>query len=406
MLLAVWLFFVSSQAEAQRMDFVSAEVQPIARYTAAGSHHLWLQRFHIITKGKSHPLLLTKMLLGKEKKKGKSVTEVSVYSTGKDSVFTTAKVFGSLKQKGSLVTGEQELSEGSNYFWIAHPNKPGDELISFDLSTQDYQPLWADEFTADTVNANNWSFENGFVRNEEHQWYQKENATCKNGFLIIEAKREKKPNPHYVAGSADWRKGREFIEYTAASMLTARKQSWQYGRFEMRARIDTAAGYWPAWWTLGVAGRWPSNGEIDIMEYYRGKILANYAVGTAKPYTAHWFSNTYPVAAFHPAWKDSFHIWRMDWDEQGIGIYLDDVLLNYQRQTDLANRDGSGTFPFRQPHYMLLNLAIGGMNGGNPDRTAFPLIYEVDYVRVSQKIAGRYTAVGTYKPTKETKKNK
>jgi beta-glucanase (GH16 family) len=51
----------------------------------------------------------------------------------------------------------------------------------------------------------------------------------------------------------------------------------------------------------------------------------------------------------------------------------------------LVNKDGSGFNPFKQPHYMLLNLAIGGMNGGDPSNTPFPKKMEVEYVRVYQK---------------------
>jgi beta-glucanase (GH16 family) len=58
----------------------------------------------------------------------------------------------------------------------------------------------------------------------------------------------------------------------------------------MRAKIDVSNGMWPAWWTLGVAKPWPSNGEIDIMEYYRGKLLANIACGSNTPNKAQWFS--------------------------------------------------------------------------------------------------------------------
>lgn len=100
------------------------------------------------------------------------------------------------------------------------------------------------------------------------------------GFLIIEGRKEQKPNPNYNMGSSDWEKNRENIEYTASSINTSGKHTWKYGRFVMRGRIDISAGLWPAWWTLGVAGQWPSNGEIDIMEYYKNKLLANIACGT------------------------------------------------------------------------------------------------------------------------------
>jgi beta-glucanase (GH16 family) len=75
----------------------------------------------------------------------------------------------------------------------------------------------------------------------------------------------------------------------------------------------------------------------------------------------------------------------MDWDENAIALYLDDQLLNKVELTKLVNKDGSGVHPFKQPHYMLLNLAMGGMNGGDLSNTKFPNKFEVDYVRVYQK---------------------
>jgi beta-glucanase (GH16 family) len=75
----------------------------------------------------------------------------------------------------------------------------------------------------------------------------------------------------------------------------------------------------------------------------------------------------------------------MDWDSLKIDIYVDDELLNETPLDSLTNRDGTHFNPFRQPAYMLLNLAIGGMNGGDPSGTKFPKEFEVDYIRVYQK---------------------
>jgi beta-glucanase (GH16 family) len=66
-------------------------------------------------------------------------------------------------------------------------------------------------------------------------------------------------------------------------------------------------------------------------------------------------------------------------------LYVDDQLLNKVSLDSLVNKDGSGFNPFKQPHYMLLNLAIGGDNGGDPSQTSFPKKFEIDYVRVYQK---------------------
>ncbi|NRF41235.1 family 16 glycosylhydrolase [Pedobacter foliorum] len=250
-----------------------------------------------------------------------------------------------------------------------------------------YKLVWADEFDGNgKPDSSSWRFEQGFVRNEELQWYQADNAWRENGKLVIEARKENKPNPGFIKGSNDWRSSRENIQYTSSSINTAGKSSWQYGRFVMRGKIDVSSGLWPAWWTLGVSGEWPSNGEIDIMEYYKGKILANIAVGTQKKYNAEWHSNTKSIDEFGGAkWASKFHIWRMDWTPQYISLFVDDQLLIKVDMASLYNKDSSNTNPFMQPHYMLLNLAMGGMNGGELRDTKFPNRFEVDYVRVYQK---------------------
>jgi beta-glucanase (GH16 family) len=253
-------------------------------------------------------------------------------------------------------------------------------------SEEGWRRVWSDEFdTEGRPDPRSWNYETGFVRNEELQWYQPENARCEGGRLIIEARRERKRNPRYELNSTDWRTNREHGEYTSACLTTRGLRSWQYGRFEMRGRIDTRPGLWPAFWTLGADGEWPRGGEIDIMEYYQGLLLANVAWGTAQRWVAKWASVRKPLAEFHdPEWSRKFHLWRMDWEERSIQLSVDGLPLN---TVDLAQtvNPGDGKNPFHQPHYLLLNLAIGGANGGDPAATRFPVRFEVDYVRVYQK---------------------
>jgi beta-glucanase (GH16 family) len=247
--------------------------------------------------------------------------------------------------------------------------------------------VWADEFDKDgRPDPRNWGYETGFVRNSELQWYQPDNAWCERGLLVIEGRRERKANPNYRPGGKDWKTGREYAEYTSASLLTRGRREWRFGRFEMRARIDTRPGLWPAFWTLGVEGEWPKGGEIDIMEYYSGTLLANVAWGTEKRFEPQWDSVKKKIGEFDDAdWARKFHVWRMDWDEQAIRLYVDDELLNTTDLKDTHNRDAEGRNPFRRPHYLILNLAIGGEPGGDPSGTTFPARFEVDYVRVYQK---------------------
>jgi len=250
--------------------------------------------------------------------------------------------------------------------------------------------VWNDEFNAaGKPDPSSWRYEHGFVRNQELQWYQEDNAVCIDGVLLIEGRREKFRNSGYREGSSVWQTSREFAEYTSSSINTRGIRQWLYGRFEIRARIDTSHGSWPAIWTLGIERQWPSNGENDIMEFYRindvPTILANFAWGTEKRFTGKWDDLKKPLSDFlrnDPRWTEKFHVWRMDWDSAYLRIYLDNLLLNEVSLNETINPDGFN--PFRQPHYLLLNLAIGA-NGGDPSGTRFPIRYEVDYVRVYQK---------------------
>ena len=240
--------------------------------------------------------------------------------------------------------------------------------------------VWSDEFDRDgRPDPSKWTYETGFVRNRELQWYQPENAWCEKGMLIIEARREQRKNPDYERGSASWKGERDHAEYTSACLITKGIASWRYGRFEMRGRIDTRAGLWPAFWALGVESRWPSNGEVDIMEYYRGTLLANLIWAGGQ--RTKEFSKRKPVVSFaDPDWPAKFHVWRMDWDENRMIISVDGEVLNDSDLSQAANPDG--TNGFRQPHYILLNLAVGGTAGGDPSSTKFPARLEVDYVRI------------------------
>jgi beta-glucanase (GH16 family) len=125
------------------------------------------------------------------------------------------------------------------------------------------------------------------------------------------------------------------------------------------------------------------------MEFYRindvPTILANFAWGTEKRFTGKWVDLKKPLLDFtanDPYWTKKFHIWRMDWDKDSISLYLDDHLLNSVLLSETINPDGFN--PFLQPHFLLLNLAIGA-NGGDPANDHFPIKFEVDYVRIYQK---------------------
>lgn len=258
-------------------------------------------------------------------------------------------------------------------------------LVSGARGADDWKLVWHDEFDQDGApNPANWNYEHGFVRNQELQWYQPENAFCSNGLLVIEARPEHKPNPAYVPGSTGWRTSRPWIDCTSASLTTRGLHEFKYGKFEMRARIDTRTGSWPAFWTIGAHRQgvgWPAGGEVDIMEFYTGQIRANIAY--QKDGQPKWSAKAKPIADLGGnAWSKAFHIWTMEWDDKKMDLLLDGQLMNHLDLSE-ADRADQGN-PFHFPLYFILNQAIGGTSGGDPSYTQFPVRFEVDWVRAYQ----------------------
>ena len=246
-----------------------------------------------------------------------------------------------------------------------------------------YQLVWSDEFSHDPdglPDPAKWSYEEGFVRNHESQYYTKErleNARVEHGQLIIEGRKEiysplSIPDKPIKA------------HYTSAALETIGKADWQYGRIEVRAKLPAGKGVWPAIWTLGInekdkAVGWPRCGEIDIME------LVGKEPGIIHG-TIHYFVNgkhdskggKLPVN--HPG--AGFHVYAAEWTPDRIDLFVDDQKY-FSFDTSLA--DNAGQNPFRKPHYLILNLALGGAWGGPIDDSIFPQRMTVDYVRVYQK---------------------
>lgn len=249
--------------------------------------------------------------------------------------------------------------------------KVGDQLIDADA----LQLVWADEFNTDgMVNSNDWTYEKGFVRNQEIQYYTEnrpENCRVEDGCLVITGRKESTS-----FGTTDYSDG----TYTSASITTNKKHSWKYGRFEIRAKVPAGKGPWPAFWAKGVSQNngvaWPACGEIDIMEYAaKGpEMIQNVIYGES--------SSNYKQATkrISKDYSDDFHIYSLDWNENRLVFAIDNIVTHV---VDISNIQPN---PFRQEFFILINLALGASTertlGGKLDPTCLPVEFKVDYVKI------------------------
>ncbi len=245
-------------------------------------------------------------------------------------------------------------------------------LITLSLQTPTcplpgYKLAWHDEFNYEGApDPKSWDYEVGFVRNQEKQFYTKdrlENAMVHKGNLILTARSD----------------GFQGHEVTSGSIHTHKKYDFKYGYVEVRAKIPTGKGTWPAIWMLGSnidKVGWPLCGEIDIMEnvgWDAKRVHFNvHCKGTNKG----------DHIEMEKPWED-FHVYGLEWTKDKLQFYFDNKpVLEFKKEGDSAEK-----WPFDAPQYLILNLAIGGNWGGQQgiDQTIFPSKYEVDYVRVFQK---------------------
>lgn len=233
--------------------------------------------------------------------------------------------------------------------------------------------IWHDEFDVPGApDPQNWGFETGFVRNNEAQWYTKDQARVDSGALVITADKISAPNQYgnvsYISASLT-----TSDDTSEAGMSGKFKQSFFYGVIEAKMRIPTGFGAWPALWALNTSFKWPEGGEIDIMEYYRGDLLFNVMDGREN-----WNRKRVLLSNLGIGWDSNFHIWTMEWNETKIDLYLDGALINHY---PLSNADQGEHNPFKFPFFLVLNLALGGTSGGDPSGLNFPIKLEVDWIR-------------------------
>ena len=237
---------------------------------------------------------------------------------------------------------------------------------------------WSDEFTGQALDEASWNRQvvppGRF--NDEWQRYtaSPENAFVQDGCLVIRA--------------LHTGEGHGMGQYTSARLNTAQKRTFLYGRIAARIRVPVGNGTWPAFWTLGANidenggdTPWPQSGEIDILEYYGSRsettMEANihYANASGRHGNMGAQKYTLPEGRF----ADGFHVFEVEWSEQSVEWFVDGQPY---AEFDITP---AWLSEFHQPHFILLNLAIGGRNSGRPDETTpFPVELQVDWVRVFQ----------------------
>jgi len=237
-----------------------------------------------------------------------------------------------------------------------------------------YNLVWADEFNGTTLNATDWSFENGDGcpnlcgwGNNELEYYQPNNLSFQDGKLIIEAKKENVGNR----------------QYTSSKILTRGKKVFKFGRIDFRAILPRGKGIWPAFWMLpqdNVYGGWPKSGELDIMEnigHEPNRVHGTLHFGPGPGSVQLTKSYTLPTGSFN----DEFHVFSLEWKQNEIKWLVDNVVYSTYTSANV----GSNIYPFNENFFFIINLAVGGNWPGNPDATTYiPQFYIIDYVRVYQ----------------------
>lgn len=261
--------------------------------------------------------------------------------------------------------GDANYSGGSVYF---------DDLNLVRTSSAPYGNMnivWSDEFDGAAVNTNIWTYDigNSGWGNQERQYYtsRTNNAFVSNGLLHIVARKESYGGSHY----------------TSARLKSQGLFSAQYGRLEWRAKLPQGVGYWPALWLLGTnitSVGWPNCGEIDVMENVGSNPFMSQS-------SIHYGSSATAIYNFIDGESaTNFNTYTLDWTTNAFLFYVNGRL--FETQTTWNNATAPFPYPFNQPFFLIMNMAVGGTYLGLPTTnainagTVFPGEVLVDYVRI------------------------
>ncbi len=268
-------------------------------------------------------------------------------------------------------------------------------LSTHSLQAQNFQLIFEDEFNGNAVDETKWEFMLGDGTefgipgwgNNELQFYRRENTTVAEGMLTITAKEE------FFGG----------YNYTSSRLRTANLADFKYGRFEMRAKLPTTQGMWPAFWLLftdpNAYGGWAASGEIDIMENIGSQPRRVFAtIHYGEPFPGNRSTERdIELEEDELAFFEKFHEFALEWEPGEIRWYLDGQL--YATQNDWYSNGGAYPAPFDQKFHMLINLAVGGNFPGPPDgSTVLPQEYVIDYIRVYEDVELPQAAITSIMP--------
>lgn len=244
---------------------------------------------------------------------------------------------------------------------------------------QQWKLIWGDEFNYNGLpDSLKWNYDiggNGWGNNEKQFYLAKslENSFVKNGVLHIVALKKVHDN----------------LQYTSAKLTTYQKKLFKYGKIEISAKLPSGKGSWPAIWMLPEtiqtkAEKWPTCGEIDIMEHV-GKSPS--VIHTSLHSELYNHIKQTQISHFDTIKNvfDTFHKYALEWDEKSIKFYIDDTLFLKSTKGQDGRVTSNKGWPYNKPYYLILNLAIGGNWGGEIDDSIFPNEMLIDYVRVFKK---------------------
>ena len=252
----------------------------------------------------------------------------------------------------------------------------------YDTRAAGWTLVWSDEFDTDGLpDASKWDYDTdrnavGWFNNEL-QYYARnrlENSRVEGGRLIITARKEQLSSAPDYGGQ----------RYTSARLVTRGKASWTNGFYEVRAKMPCGHGTWPAIWTLGTGGRWPEDGEIDILEQ-TGQNKTQ-VLGTVHTRAYNYVNGSLGVGRGAstpvPDACSAFHNYQLTWSADRIEIGVDgSVYMVF----DNPKTGDTRIWPFDNPQYLILNLAIGGDLGGTVDPAFTTQQMEVEHVRVYRR---------------------